>query len=110
MRQDQITLATPARAAEKGEVIVIYCSGLGEVNPAVKSGDAATQAARTANETTVTIGGASAEVIYAGVTPGFAGLYQVNARIPQSSTSGDAVPVMVAVAGRASNSVTIAVK
>jgi len=69
---------TGGHAAARGEVIVIYCAGLGAVNPPVNQGDAPTTASRTVNEATVTIGGMKADVQYAGVTPGYAGLYQVN--------------------------------
>ena len=110
MKSDQITLAQTATPAARGEVVVIYCSGLGAVNPPVKQGDAPTTASRTVNEATVTIGGVKADVQYAGVTPGYAGLYQVNATVPVTVAPGNAVPVTITVAGQTSNTVTIAVK
>jgi len=110
MKSDQLTMAEAATPASRGEVIVIYCSGLGAVTPAVKEGEAATVAARTVNETTLTIGGVKAEVQYAGVTPGFAGLYQINAVVPANAPSGNEVPVVATVAGQVSNTVTMAVK
>ncbi len=110
MKSDQLTMAEAATPASRGEVIVIYCSGLGAVTPAVKEGEAATVAARTVNETTLTIGGVKAEVLYAGVTPGFAGLYQINATVPASVPVGNEVTVVATVAGQVSNTVTMAVK
>jgi uncharacterized protein (TIGR03437 family) len=62
----------------------------------------------TANPVTLTIGGVAVTPLYAGVTAGFAGLYQVNAVVP-SGVSGDAVPVVLTVAGQTSPAVTIAV-
>jgi uncharacterized protein (TIGR03437 family) len=57
----------------------------------------------------VTIGSGSAEVLYAGLAPGFFGLYQINARVPANSSLGDAVPVLVSVDDFASNEATIAI-
>jgi uncharacterized protein (TIGR03437 family) len=37
---------------------------------------------------TLKIGGFPAEVLYAGAAPGFAGLMQVNARVPERLTPG----------------------
>jgi uncharacterized protein (TIGR03437 family) len=66
--------------------------------------------ARTALPVTVTIGGREARIAYAGLAPGFFGLYQINAFIPEDAPAGDAVPVVVSVAGVASNAATIAVR
>jgi uncharacterized protein (TIGR03437 family) len=57
----------------------------------------------------VTIGGAPAEVNFSGLTPGGLGLYQVNARIAANAQTGVAVPVVIRIGGRLSNTVTIAV-
>jgi len=56
------------------------------------------------------IGNLDAEVLFAGLTPGAVGLYQVNARIPAGVTAGNAVPVVLIVSGITSNTVTIAVR
>jgi uncharacterized protein (TIGR03437 family) len=110
MRSDQLTIAQAATPAARGEVIVIYCAGLGAVNPPVKQGEAPTTASRTVNEATVTVGGLNAPVFYSGVTPGFPGLYQVNATLPDTVAVGNAVPVTITVAGLTSNTVTMAIK
>jgi hypothetical protein len=39
----------------------------------------------------VTIRGKAAQVAFSGLTPGYAGLYQVNAIVPSGITTGDAV-------------------
>jgi uncharacterized protein (TIGR03437 family) len=110
MRQDQVTLADAAAPAARGETVVIYGSGLGQVTPAAISGHAAPSAAQTINPTTVTIGAVPADVLYSGLTPGAVGLYQVNARVPVSAPSGIAVPVNITVAGQTSNTVTMAIQ
>jgi len=58
----------------------------------------------------VTIGGVPAHVAFAGLTPGFTGLYQVNARVPAGVTPGDTVELVLAVAGQLSPAVTLAVR
>jgi uncharacterized protein (TIGR03437 family) len=113
VKSDQVTLAQPGTPAAVGETIVIYCTGLGAVTPAVKEGSPAPTTpplSTTVNTVTVTIGGKAAQVAFAGLTPGYAGLYQVNAVVPVGITTGDAVPVLLSVAGQDSPPVTMAVR
>ena len=51
-----------------------------------------------------------ADVLFAGATPGFTGLYQINVRIPESAPAGGEIPTVVTVAGQASMLVMIAVE
>ncbi len=105
-----ITAANPARA---GDVVVIYCNGLGEVAPPVPSGAPAPSAeplARTVNPLTVTIGGINAVVNYSGLAPGYPDLYQVNAVVPTGVAAGSAVPVVLNIAGQTSPAVTMTVQ
>ncbi len=92
-------------------VIVIYCSGLGAVDPPVSAGTAASLSvlSRTVNPVTVTIGGRPATVAFAGLAPGFSGLYQINAVVPSGLSAGD-LPVVVTVAGQSSTPVTLPVR
>jgi uncharacterized protein (TIGR03437 family) len=106
------TLVEPGNPAQAGEVVTIFCTGLGQVSPAVAAGAAAPDSplSETVNTVTVQMGGQNATVSYGGLAPGFAGLYQVNAKVP-SGVSGDAVPVVLQVAGQASPAaVTMAVE
>src|ERR1035437_9880379 len=113
VKSDQVTLAQPGTPASIGETIVIYCTGLGAVTPAVKEGSPAPTTpplSTTVNPVTVTIGGKAAQVAFSGLTPGYAGLYQVNVVVPTGITTGDAVPVVLSVAGQTSPAVTMAVR
>jgi len=57
----------------------------------------------TVNSVTVTIGGVAAPApSFHGLTPGLAGLYQVNVAVPAGTATGDAVPVVLSVAGQTS--------
>jgi len=100
-------LTAPVR---EGQTIIIYCTGLGAVSPPVSAGVPAPGASRTTSPVTVTIGGRPAQVPYAGMSPGSIGLYQINTVIPAGVAAGDAVPVMIEVAGQRSPPVTIAVR
>ncbi len=105
-------LADSGHPLHAGDVATIYCTGLGSVSPSVPEGVAAstTVLSRTTSPVTVTIGGQSATVPFAGLAPGFIGLYQVNAVVPPGLTAGDAVPVTLATSGQTSPAVTISVR
>jgi beta-glucosidase len=102
--------SNPATAGST--IVVIYCNGLGAVTNPPASGSAALASplSETAIAPALTIGGAPAEVLFAGLVPGLVGEYQINARVPAGSATGDAVPVTISVGGYTSNTATIAVK
>jgi len=95
--------------AAPGGVVVLYLTGGGQTVPPSSDGVIAMAADRTALTVTATIGGQSAEVLYAGSAPGIvAGVMQVNLRVP--AVSG-AVPVVVTIDGVQSQpNVTVAVR
>ena len=107
-------LADAQTPAQAGQALVIYCAGLGAVNPNVQAGMGSPiggALSKTVAPVSVTIGGQPAQVLFAGLTPGFAGLYQVNALVPSGITAGDQVPVTVSVAGQNSiSNITMAVQ
>jgi uncharacterized protein (TIGR03437 family) len=98
-------------AVSAGDVIVLYCSGLGAINPPVAAGSAApvSPLSATVNPVTVTIGSMPAQVLFAGLAPGFAQLYQVNVVIPTGLPSGNAV-LTLSMGGQQSAPVTISVQ
>lgn len=73
---------TSSRPIAAGEILEIYCTGLGAFS------DPATSTLRVPLR--VTVGGVHAEVLFAGLAPGFNGLYQVNVRIPAGVPPGRA--------------------
>jgi uncharacterized protein (TIGR03437 family) len=103
------SLVDASNPASVNDVLVIFCAGLGDVNPPVVAGSAAVLS-MTVNKVTVTMGGQDSGVDFAGLAPGFAGLYQVNARVPSGITPANDVQLQIAVAGQQSSPVPIAVR
>jgi len=105
--------AAGRRPARGGEIISIYCTGLGAVTNQPATGAASALAGPlsvTTTTPTVTIGGIVAQLQFSGLAPASVGLYQVNVQVPLGATAGDAVPVVLSIGGVASNTVTIAVQ
>jgi len=102
------SLNSSARPAAAGSAVAIYCTGAGSTTPTAADGALAglTPPFPTLNTqpVTVTIGGVSAQVLYAGPTPGsINGLTQINAVVPGGLRSGSA-PVVVSIGGVSSQS------
>jgi len=94
------TLATAQTPARPGEVVVLYATGLGEVVPPLAAGEIPRGPAplKRLHEFVIFLDGQLVEasnVLYAGVTPGFAGLYQINLRLPASAGKNPEVRVAV---------------
>ncbi len=102
---------SPTAPASAGDILIIYCSGLGAVSPSVPAGTAGplNPLSNTVNPVTVTVGGQSAKVLFAGLAPDFAGLYQVNAVVPTGITPSTTVPVVLMVGGQSSVPVTVSI-
>ena len=105
-------LVSPQAPAAVGDTLVLYGAGLGATTPSVIEGviSPASPLPQTAAPTTVTIGGQPAPVSFAGLTPGFVGLYQINAVVPSGVPVGNSVPVVVSVAGQTSPLGTVAIR
>ena len=64
----------------------------------------------TTNPVTVTIQGIPAQVLFAGLAPGFAGLYQVNVMVPAGLAASSSAPLVITVAGQSSPPALITVQ
>ncbi len=102
-------LADSGHPAAAGETVLIYCTNLGSVSPAIPDGMAGTGKELTVAQPTATIGGVAATVAFSGLAPGFVGLYQVNAAIPTGLPSGNQ-PLVLTIGGASSPAVLLPVK
>jgi minor extracellular serine protease Vpr len=84
------TLVTPERPLERGEFAYLYATGLGRVDnqPPTGSGGPLTPLASATAGVRVTIGGVECDVQFAGLAPGFAGVFQVNFRVAENAPEG----------------------
>jgi len=107
------SLLTDASPGQPGEFVVVYATGLGPTDPNPPSGDIPSTAAAVdpSNGLNVSLNGAvlpTALVPYAGVSPGYAGLYQLNIQLPQGVPND---PVILVSAGtQCSGSLKLAVQ
>jgi adhesin/invasin len=88
--------------AAAGSQIAVYLTGLGAVSLSADG------LSRVASTVTATIGGQNAPVAFAGLAPGYMGLYQVNLIVPQLAR-GD-YPLSVTTGGAASNTAIVSVQ
>jgi adhesin/invasin len=115
------TLALPtnlvpgSHPAHLGDVLTFYVLGLGPVSPPVATGTPAPTSplAVTTSPVQVIYGGqglgsVTTTAIYSGLAPSYAGLYQIDALLPQSAPTGN-VPVSVSIQGLVSNVVYMAI-
>jgi uncharacterized protein (TIGR03437 family) len=89
------------RPAARGEWIAVYLTGLGVPDRNIEEGIAAPAAppARAAMQVRVEVGGDGADVAFAGLAPGFAGVAQINFRVPAGIPDGTATLRVAAGAG-----------
>ena len=99
--------------AMRGSVIQIFATGEGQTTPSgITASVTNSSTIRPIGDVKVTIGGVSASIRYAGSAPSaVAGLFQVNAVVPEGVLTGQNVPIIVTVGGISSQSnVTVAVQ
>jgi uncharacterized protein (TIGR03437 family) len=101
---------TTQNPAQRGELVILYATGLGQVAPAVPTGALPAGASSTVSPVVLTIGGIVFIPDFAGQAGCCVGLNQINARIPNGVSPGNAVPVVLSVGVQSSNTVTIAVQ
>jgi uncharacterized protein (TIGR03437 family) len=85
--------------AHTNDVLIVYATGLGTVNPPVLSGhDSLDQLRSTTLTPTVLVGNVASPLFFSGLTPQYPGVYQLNIGVPQIAP-GNAVPLQVQVSG-----------
>jgi uncharacterized protein (TIGR03437 family) len=96
-----VSAAAPAVA---GEYLVVYLAGMGCTNDMPPSGAASPSnpLARPDIEPSMTINGEPYPILFAGLTPGMVGLYQVNFQVPAALPTGN-LKLVITQNGQGSN-------
>ena len=84
-----------SRPAHPGEVITIFGNGFGAVTPSATQGQLVQQPNQLTDSFEIFFGQTQGAVQYAGLAPGYIGMYQINVVVPNIPDS-DAVPVTFA--------------
>lgn len=111
------SLGIPGGApAKPGDVLVIYAIGLGATDPPVVTGAGSPSEplAQVKPDPVVVFGTPgpfglfTAEPFFAGLVPGFMGLYQINVIVPVGVPVGNSVPISLGIESFTSNSARVA--
>jgi uncharacterized protein (TIGR03437 family) len=101
---------TTQSPAQPGELVILYATGLGAVMPAVPTGALPAGTSSSVSQVMLNIGGIGVIPDFAGLAGCCVGLNQINARVPAGVSRGNAVPVVLNISGKSSNTATIAVQ
>lgn len=88
-----------SRAAKPGDTIILFGVGFGDIAPQIAAGTLVSNSNSLASPVEFWLGNAKATVTYAGLAPGFAGLYEFNVVVPNVPDSA-AVPLMFTLGGK----------
>jgi uncharacterized protein (TIGR03437 family) len=109
------SLVLASAPAQPGEYIVMYLLGMGNTDNTVASGNASPDGepgaplAHPTQTPTLTLGGQTVPIAFAGLTPGLVGLYQIDVQIPQNAAGGNQL-LVVSQDGVASNTTIVPVQ
>jgi uncharacterized protein (TIGR03437 family) len=101
LKADTGLLVTDSNPIHRGDTLVIYLTGLGQVSPAVDNGLPApgNPLATALTPPTVSLGDAGLSVLYAGLAPGEVGVNQINVQVPNSAPQGISIPLTITQGG-----------
>jgi uncharacterized protein (TIGR03437 family) len=90
-------VVTPTNPIHPKDGITIYLTGMGQTSPAIPAGAAAPSdpLSRVSRQPSITIAGMNLDVSYAGLAPGEVGVYQINAKVPESVLTGMSMPLTI---------------
>jgi uncharacterized protein (TIGR03437 family) len=110
VQNQDYSLNSSTNSAQVGSYATLYLIGSGPVAPTVTDGEsaAASPPSKETLNTTVTVGGTEATVLFAGMAPGFVGLVQVDFQVPDLP-SGD-YPIQVSIGTAQSNTPSVTVE
>jgi uncharacterized protein (TIGR03437 family) len=89
------SLVSTASPARPGEYLILFLTGLGAVNPVIPAGQAGGDNDKygplnqlPSGAVTVAFGGKQTAILFAGLAPGWVGLYQINLQTPADMPRG----------------------
>lgn len=104
-------LVTPSSPARRGEVVSVFFTGGGALQPAVATGEVGPiPPAVIVLPVIVGVGNSGCVVQFSGYAPGAIGLYQINFEIPSDAPPGSSLNLSVKVGEVYSNTASIAVQ
>jgi uncharacterized protein (TIGR03437 family) len=111
IRHGNGNLVSPSDPAVANEELVAYGTGIGALsNPPATGAASPSKPPATALLTpTITVGGAAAISIFAGLSPGFVGLAQFNFQLPAKLPAGSSLPLTIEFGNASSQVVNLAV-
>lgn len=94
------SLISPTSPAKGGEVIVLFAEGMGRTSPDTASGYVAQRATSIfyLPQLQIQLNGSAVpagNILYAGLTPGFAGLYQINLELPDPAPQNPEIRIVI---------------
>jgi uncharacterized protein (TIGR03437 family) len=93
-------LTTHPASTAPNNLLILYATGLGAVTPMIADGAAPGSVLTSANTPPIVlVGGITVQVDFAGLSPQFPGVYQLNLTLPSNIPAGNAVPVQIQVGG-----------
>ncbi len=102
IRSSDGSLLTAENPAAPGDVLTAFATGLGFLEPQPRSGvpSAGGDAlSKTTAELTAALGETEVHVLFAGMTPGFVGLAQLNLQLAETLPAGPSAPLTFTIAG-----------
>lgn len=101
---------TPQSPAKPGEYLVIYLAGMGLTKTPVVAGTLSPSSPLASVDVpaNVSLDGKPVSILFAGLTPGFVGLYQINFQVPSDAKSGT-LPLVITQQGVAANNSVLVV-
>ncbi len=97
-RENVVTINSEDNPAKPGEYVSLYGTGAGHIPGAPPDGEAATGLVWTPVMPRVAINGIwlpESDIQYSGLAPGFAGVWQINVKVPETTPDGDVFVVVV---------------
>ncbi len=108
-RHSDGTLITAENPAKPGDTLILYVTGIGGLDVVPATGDPASDSPLSTSTVTptVTVGGVPAQVLFAGLAPGFVGLGQINIVLPAELPEAASLPLVIIYGNRRSQSLPL---